>query len=92
MEQSSADQKEAMLAAIVEQDAKYPVIGKHFGYGTAGFRTLGDHLERVCFRVGLLSALRAKVTSLCGVQITASHNQKEDNGVKIIERDGSMLN
>jgi phosphomannomutase len=23
--------------------------------------------------------------------ITASHNQKEDNGVKIIEADGSML-
>jgi len=81
-----------MLAAILEQDAKYPVIGKHFGYGTAGFRTLGAHLERVCFRVGIIAALRAKVTSLCGVQITASHNMKDDNGVKIIEKDGSMLN
>ena len=62
-----------------------------FKYGTAGFRTLGSYLERVCFRVGVLVALRAKLTQLSGVMITASHNQKDDNGVKIIESDGSML-
>jgi len=49
-------------------------------------------LERVCFRVGLVVAIRAKITGLLGVMITASHNQHEDNGVKIVERDGSMLN
>lgn len=64
---------------------------KYFGYGTAGFRTLGTHLERVCYRVGILVALRARLTTLSGVMITASHNGKEDNGVKIIEADGSML-
>lgn len=64
---------------------------KKFGYGTAGFRTLGSDLERVCFRVGLLVGLRAKMTTLCGVMITASHNHKDDNGVKIVEQDGSML-
>ena len=26
-----------------------------------------------------------------GVMITASHNEKQDNGVKIVERDGSMM-
>ena len=62
-----------------------------FKYGTAGFRTAGKYLERVCFRVGVLVAMRAKLTQLSGVMITASHNQKDDNGVKIIESDGSML-
>jgi len=56
-----------MLAAILEQDAKYPVIGKQFDYGTSGFRTLATTLDRVCFRVGILVALRAKKTSLSGV-------------------------
>jgi phosphoacetylglucosamine mutase len=72
-------------------DPKDPSKPKVFKYGTAGFRTLGSHLERVCFRVGILVALRAKLTMLGGVMITASHNQKDDNGVKIIESDGSML-
>ena len=31
------------------------------------------------------------MTTLCGVMITASHNHKDDNGVKIVEQDGSML-
>lgn len=35
--------------------------------------------------------MRAKMTCLSGVMITASHNQKDDNGVKIIEGDGAML-
>ena len=64
---------------------------RKFSYGTAGFRTLGSNLEKVCFRVGLLVGLRAKLTTLCGVMITASHNHKDDNGVKIVESDGSML-
>lgn len=72
-------------------DPKDPSKPKVFKYGTAGFRTLGSHLERVCFRVGILVALRVKLTQLGGVMITASHNQKDDNGVKIIECDGSML-
>ena len=81
------------LAAILTQDALYPVIaGKRFAYGTAGFRTLGSHLERVCFRAGLLAAIRAKVKGgLAGVMVTASHNPWQDNGLKLIEADGSML-
>ena len=98
MEFIAPDHKQQIIEKLVEQDSKYEVIKsadggslKYFGYGTAGFRTLGSHLERVCFRVGILVALRAKLTTLSGVMITASHNAKEDNGVKIIEADGSML-
>lgn len=48
-------------------------------------------MERVLFRCGILVALRAKMTTLSGLMVTASHNHKDDNGVKIIEADGSML-
>jgi phosphoacetylglucosamine mutase len=41
--------------------------------------------------VGLVVAIRAKQVGTCGVMITASHNMHDDNGVKIIEPDGSML-
>lgn len=98
MEFVSPEQKQKIIDSLCEQDSKYEMIKgadgntpKYFGYGTAGFRTLGSHLERVCFRVGILVALRARLTTLSGVMITASHNGKEDNGVKIIEADGSML-
>ena len=83
--------RQAFLDSIVEQDAKFPTVDRTFKYGTAGFRTLGAQLDRVCFRVGLLVALKAKLTTRIGVMITASHNQKDDNGVKIVEADGHML-
>ena len=45
------------------------------------------------FRVGILASLRSlnRQGAAVGVALTASHNQEEDNGVKIIEPDGSML-
>jgi phosphoacetylglucosamine mutase len=48
-------------------------------------------MERAAFRVGLVVARRAKIVGNMGVMVTASHNHHEDNGVKIIEPDGSML-
>lgn len=90
--ESSTD-KDTMLKRILEQDKLYPVIDRTIAYGTAGFRTLSTYLDRVCFRAGLLSAIRAKTCGdgLIGVMVTASHNPKQDNGIKIIEADGSML-
>ena len=79
------------LLQLVTSDLLQELGQKLFKYGTAGFRTKGKELEKVCFRVGILVALRAKLTSRVGVMITASHNQKDDNGVKIIDSDGSML-
>ena len=75
--ESSIIDKDTMIKRILEADALYPVIDRTFSYGTAGFRTLGSHLEKLCYRAGILSAIRAKVSSgLTGVMITASHNPK----------------
>lgn len=64
-----------------------------FQYGTAGFRTLGVSLESVMFRVGVLAALRSKKLDgkTIGVMITASHNPEQDNGVKLVDPRGEML-
>lgn len=64
-------------------------------YGTAGFRADADKtpLDFVMYRVGCLIGLRSRVLggAACGAMITASHNEQEDNGVKMVEPDGSML-
>ncbi|KAL5519088.1 hypothetical protein ACEPAH_771 [Sanghuangporus vaninii] len=64
-----------------------------FQYGTAGFRTLGVLLESVVFRAGVLAALRSKKLDgkTIGVMITASHNPEQDNGVKLVDPRGEML-
>ncbi|CAI1940017.1 hypothetical protein SEUBUCD650_0E00270 [Saccharomyces eubayanus] len=64
-----------------------------YSYGTAGFRTLAKDLDTVMFTTGILAVLRSLKLQgqYVGVMITASHNPYQDNGVKIVEPDGSML-
>jgi phosphoacetylglucosamine mutase len=65
---------------------------KYMGYGTSGFRAHADALEGIVARMGVLAALRSKYTKeIVGIQITASHNPVEDNGVKLVDPDGGMM-
>jgi hypothetical protein len=89
--QSAEATREQTLDIIKELDRGFSDSGKVLSYGTAGFRDKASVLERAFFRVGLVVAIRAKQVGTCGVMITASHNMHDDNGVKIIEPDGSML-
>ncbi|XP_063972227.1 phosphoacetylglucosamine mutase [Diachasmimorpha longicaudata] len=61
-------------------------------YGTAGFRTSADVLDHVLYRMGILTVLRSKQKNAAiGLMITASHNEEPDNGVKLVDPAGEML-
>ncbi|CAK3823481.1 Phosphoacetylglucosamine mutase [Lecanosticta acicola] len=81
--------------AIVDSVQNYPRPAEvdKFTYGTAGFRTKGDWLDHVMFGMGLLAGLRSRKLNgqTIGVMITASHNKAEDNGVKLVDPMGEML-
>ncbi|XP_050437081.1 phosphoacetylglucosamine mutase [Adelges cooleyi] len=64
-----------------------------FQYGTSGIRCKADYLDHVMHRMGMLVALRSMClkSARVGLMITASHNAHEDNGVKLIDPQGEML-
>ena len=61
-------------------------------YGTSGFRADASLLHSTMFRTGVLIAIRAmNCAKHCGVMITASHNKDTDNGVKLIDCTGELI-
>lgn len=65
----------------------------YFKYGTSGFRTKSEVLDIVAFRLAIVAYIRSLSLSLpIGVIISASHNTCEDNGFKIADILGKMLN
>lgn len=86
MMSSVSDRLAASLSTVAHN-------GRDLNYGTAGFRTRAEFLKHAVLRCGHVSCVRSLANSgaATGLCITASHNPEEDNGVKIVEPDGSML-
>jgi|EP00970_Alexandrium_tamarense_P014093 phosphoacetylglucosamine mutase len=83
---------DSKLAALIDAYPK-PSSLANYSYGTAGFRYEASLLPCVFVRMGIFSALRS--ASLggeeVGVMITASHNPEPDNGMKLADSNGGML-
>jgi phosphoacetylglucosamine mutase len=82
------------LQYFLSQMIKYPKPQAFQpSYGTSGFRAEASLLPSTIHRCGALMAMRSIITGkVCGLMLTASHNPAADNGVKLIEPTGDMLN
>ncbi len=66
---------------------------KTFSYGTSGFRYDENELDKIVFRVAIVSCIKS-ISSKgmpTGIIITASHNKYTDNGLKIAAEDGHSI-
>lgn len=81
----------AKLEAIFNE---YPMPNGYIPkYGTSGFREDANLLDAVVMRAAVMMVLRSKeVEQHCGIMVTASHNPENDNGLKLIDYTGDMIN
>lgn len=67
-------------------------IDKYIPYGTAGFRGPAATIKHLFYKVGIVAGLRCiQKGANIGIMITASHNPIQDNGVKLVDPEGGML-
>lgn len=89
---NSTPAPDAELATLIDAHPKPPSISE-YSYGTAGFRYEASLLPCVFVRMGIFTALRS--ASLggeeVGAMITASHNGEADNGMKLADSHGGVL-
>ena len=66
----------------------------YYKYGTAGFRCSSELLKEISIKIGEILAILCykKNKKYIGIMITASHNNYQDNGIKIINCNGNMIN
>lgn len=83
---------DSQIAALIDAHKK-PSSIPQYSYGTAGFRYEASLLPCVFVRMGIFAALRS--ASLggeeVGAMITASHNSEPDNGMKLADSHGGMM-
>ena len=65
----------------------------NYNYGISGFRYHHTIIETIATRIGTIVAYLSSLHKTAyGIMITASHNSHEDNGVKIVNNKGEMIN
>ncbi|KAF8714287.1 hypothetical protein HU200_027746 [Digitaria exilis] len=90
----AADQDQEQRRRLLDVASRFPLpAGCRFSYGTAGFRADGATMAPAICRAGILAALRSVklAGATVGIVITASHNPIGDNGAKIADPDGGMM-
>jgi phosphoacetylglucosamine mutase len=68
-------------------------IDKKFSYGTSGFRDNDELLDKLAFRVAIVTCILSKYHRglPMGITVTASHNKYTDNGLKIAADKGEPI-